>query len=232
MPPSTRCPTARRSSRCGPRKAIRYLPSRPLRAPLAAPLKHARSPRACSTCATRRAHRIWLTGSAFESAVCSMSRPGANCPQFVSGPPAQAAHSRPISKSSSATSFPRKPHSTHLTRTGALYFGPFRSRASARNFEAQFLDLSKCGAARKTYPLPPRTPAASTAKWACVLRPCQLVVGAAEYATKSRAWWEFLRTDGRSLADAIAHSRDRSAKRCSRGSRAPAQSVSKRWRTF
>jgi len=41
------------------------------------------------------------------------------------------------------------------------------------------------------------------------LRPCQLVVGAAEYAHEVARLVEFLRTDGRSLADAIAHSRDR-----------------------
>jgi excinuclease UvrABC nuclease subunit len=41
------------------------------------------------------------------------------------------------------------------------------------------------------------------------LRPCQLVVGPAEYAHEVARVVEFLRTDGRSLAGAIAHSRDR-----------------------
>src|SRR5581483_6812927 len=37
--------------------------------------------------------------------------------------------------------FPRSHITTHLTRTSALLFGPFRSRASAERFESQFLDL-------------------------------------------------------------------------------------------
>ena len=41
------------------------------------------------------------------------------------------------------------------------------------------------------------------------LRPCQQVVGAAEYATEIGRVAEFLRTDGRSLLDSIGHSRDR-----------------------
>jgi excinuclease ABC subunit C len=41
------------------------------------------------------------------------------------------------------------------------------------------------------------------------LRPCQQVVGLAEYAHEVARVAEFLRTDGRSVLDAIAHSRDR-----------------------
>src|SRR4051794_3762632 len=37
--------------------------------------------------------------------------------------------------------FPRSQISTHLTRSGGLHFGPFRSRASAERFESQLLDL-------------------------------------------------------------------------------------------
>jgi excinuclease UvrABC nuclease subunit len=44
---------------------------------------------------------------------------------------------------------------------------------------------------------------------AMCLRPCQQVVGAAEYATEVGRVAEFLRTDGRSLLESIGHSRDR-----------------------
>jgi excinuclease ABC subunit C len=44
-----------------------------------------------------------------------------------------------------ANEFPRSQLTTHLARTGdpraPLFFGPFRSRASAERFESQFLDL-------------------------------------------------------------------------------------------
>jgi excinuclease UvrABC nuclease subunit len=41
------------------------------------------------------------------------------------------------------------------------------------------------------------------------LRPCQQVVGPAEYAHEVARVTEFLRTDGRSLLESIGHSRDR-----------------------
>ena len=41
------------------------------------------------------------------------------------------------------------------------------------------------------------------------LRPCQQVVGAAEYGHEVARVVEFLRTDGRSLLESIGHSRDR-----------------------
>ena len=37
--------------------------------------------------------------------------------------------------------FPRSQITTQLNRSGGLHFGPFRSRASAERFEAQFLEL-------------------------------------------------------------------------------------------
>jgi hypothetical protein len=44
---------------------------------------------------------------------------------------------------------------------------------------------------------------------AMCLRPCQQVVGVAEYGHEAARVVEFLRTDGRSLLEAIGHSRDR-----------------------
>ena len=37
--------------------------------------------------------------------------------------------------------FPRSQITTHLGRAPAVYFGPFRTRVSAEQFESQFLDL-------------------------------------------------------------------------------------------
>ena len=105
--------------------------------------------------------------------------------------------------------FPRSHITTHLTRTAGLYFGPFRSRVSAERFEAQFLDLFQMRRCPEDLVPSPTHPGCIYGEMAMCLRPCQQVVGAAEYATEIARVAEFLRTDGRSLLESIAHSRDR-----------------------
>jgi excinuclease ABC subunit C len=105
--------------------------------------------------------------------------------------------------------FPRSLITTHLTRTGGLYFGPFRSRASAERFEAQFLDLFQMRRCQEDLQPSPEHPGCIYGEMGMCLRPCQQVVGPAEYGTEVGRVVEFLQTDGRSLLEAIAHSRDR-----------------------
>ena len=72
----------------------------------------------------------------------------------------------------------------------------------------------------------PEHPGCIYGEMAMCLRPCQQVVGPAEYANEVARVVEFLRTDGRSLLDAIAHSRDRLERRDDvRRGRAPAQTL-------
>jgi excinuclease UvrABC nuclease subunit len=104
--------------------------------------------------------------------------------------------------------FPRSRVTTHLTR-GGFYFGPFRSRASAERFEQQFLDLFQMRRCQEDLQPSPEHPGCMYGEMALCLRPCQQVVGAAEYAHEVARATEFLTTGGRSLLDAIAHSRDR-----------------------
>ena len=73
--------------------------------------------------------------------------------------------------------FPRSQITTHLSRTPAVYYGPFRSRATAERFESEFLDLFRFGGARMTWCLRPSTPVASTARWECASVPAS-------------RWWE------------------------------------------
>jgi excinuclease ABC subunit C len=108
-----------------------------------------------------------------------------------------------------ANEFPRSHITTHLTRTPALYFGPFRSRASAERFEAQFLDLFQMRRCQEDLVPSPDHPGCMYGEMAMCLRPCQQVVGAAEYGHEVARVVDFLRSDGRSLLDAIQHSRDR-----------------------
>jgi excinuclease UvrABC nuclease subunit len=105
--------------------------------------------------------------------------------------------------------FPRSHITTHLTRSNALYCGPFRSRASAERFESQFLDLFQMRRCQEDLVPSPEHPGCIYGEMGMCLRPCQQVVGPAEYANEVARVTEFLRTDGRSLLEAVAHSRDR-----------------------
>jgi len=105
--------------------------------------------------------------------------------------------------------FPRSHITTHLTRTAGLYFGPFRSRVSAERFDGQFLDLFQMRRCQEDLAPSPQHPGCIYGEMAMCLRPCQEVVGPAEYGHEVARVVDFLRTDGRSLLEAIAHSRDR-----------------------
>ena len=108
-----------------------------------------------------------------------------------------------------ANPFPRSQVTTHLTRTGGLFFGPFSSRAAAERFEGQFLDLFQIRRCQEDLEPSPLHPGCIYGEMAMCLRPCQQVVGPAEYAGEVERVTEFLNTGGHSLSDSIAHSRDR-----------------------
>jgi len=105
--------------------------------------------------------------------------------------------------------FPRSLITTHLARTAGLYFGPFRSRASAERFESQFLDLFQMRRCQEDLSPSPQHPGCIYGEMGMCLRPCQQVVGPAEYLHEVERVTEFLRTDGRSLLEGIARSRER-----------------------
>jgi excinuclease UvrABC nuclease subunit len=105
--------------------------------------------------------------------------------------------------------FPRSQIAAQLSRAPAIYFGPFRSRASAERFEGQFLDLFQMRRCQEDLAPSPEHPGCIYGEMGMCLRPCQQVVGAGEYAHEIDRVVEFLRTDGRSLLDSISRSRDR-----------------------
>lgn len=112
-----------------------------------------------------------------------------------------------------ANEFPRSQLTTHLARTGdakaPLFFGPFRSRASAERFESQFLDLFQMRRCQEDLVPAPNHPGCIYGEMAMCLRPCQQVVGPEEYGCEVERAAEFLRSGGRSLIDSISRSRDR-----------------------
>ena len=105
--------------------------------------------------------------------------------------------------------FPRCHITTHLSRSAALYFGPFRTRSSAERFESQFLDLFQMRRCQEDLVPSPAHPGCIYGEMGMCLRPCQQVVGSGEYAHEVERLVEFLSTGGRSLLDSISHSRDR-----------------------
>ena len=105
--------------------------------------------------------------------------------------------------------YPRSMIVSHLSRSPALYFGPFRTRASAERFESQFLDLFQMRRCQEDLAPSPRHPGCIYGEMNLCLRPCQQVVGPAEYRNEVDRVVEFLRSGGESLVAAIAGSRDR-----------------------
>jgi excinuclease UvrABC nuclease subunit len=105
--------------------------------------------------------------------------------------------------------FPRSQIATQLSRSASVFFGPFRSRASAERFESQFLDLFQMRRCQEDLAPSPEHPGCIYGEMGMCLRPCQQVVGAGEYGHEADRVLEFLRTDGHSLLDSIVRSRDR-----------------------
>jgi excinuclease ABC subunit C len=148
-----------------------------------------------------------LTGSAFESSVVVYEQtrryfPDTYTDRIKLRPP-------PYVRIVLNNQFPRSHITAQITRTAGLYFGPFRSRASAERFESQFLDLFQMRRCQEDLVPAPEHPGCIYGEMGMCLRPCQQVVGPAEYGHEVVRVTEFLRTGGRSLLEAIGHSRDR-----------------------
>jgi len=148
-----------------------------------------------------------LTGSAFESSIVLYEQARRHFPETYLD--LIKLRMPPYVKLVLANEFPRSHITTHLSRSTGLYFGPFRSRASAERFEGQFLDLFQMRRCQEDLVPSPEHPGCIYGEMGMFLRPCQQVVGPAEYAHEVTRVTDFLRTDGRSLLEAIGHSRDR-----------------------
>jgi excinuclease ABC subunit C len=105
--------------------------------------------------------------------------------------------------------FPRSQVTTHIGRSAAFYYGPFRSRATAEEFEARFCDLFQMRRCKEDLEPSPEHPGCIYGEMGMCLRPCQKVVGVAEYTTEVERVLQFLKTGGRSLAGTLESERDR-----------------------
>lgn len=105
--------------------------------------------------------------------------------------------------------FPRCYVSTRFSGAAGFWYGPFPHRAAAEQFENGLLDLFQLR--RCTDDLSPSTehPGCIYGEMNLCLRPCQMVVGKAEYASEVSRVTGFLSSQGRSMLEAAAHERDR-----------------------
>jgi hypothetical protein len=105
--------------------------------------------------------------------------------------------------------FPRTQVTNRIGRAPAVYFGPFRSRASAARFEAEALDLFQLRRCQDDLVPSAEHPGCIYGEMGKCLRPCQMAVGIEEYRGEAARFAEFLRSGGRSLASSAESSRER-----------------------
>jgi excinuclease UvrABC nuclease subunit len=121
-------------------------------------------------------------------------------------------HMPPYVKILLSNRFPRSLVTTRLDASRSLYYGPFRTRASADQFEAQFLDLFQMRRCHEDLEPSPDHPGCVYGEMNLCLRPCQQAVSVQEYASEIELVVRFLSTDGRSLLDTASHARERASR--------------------
>jgi len=107
--------------------------------------------------------------------------------------------------------FPRSQVTSRLGSSQAVYYGPFRTRAAADQFEAKFLDLFQMRRCHQDLAPAPGHPGCIYGEMNMCLRPCQQVVGREEYASEVDRVVQFLSTGGHSLLDTAARARSRAS---------------------
>ncbi len=149
----------------------------------------------------------WLVGSQLESALLYYQQARAHFPDTYSKlvklrMPAYV-------KVTTGNEFPRTAITTRVTGGKGLYYGPFRTRAAAEHFDSQFLDLFQIRRCEENLEPRPDHPGCIYGEMNMCLRPCQLVVTAAQYANEVARMEQFLTTQGVSLLETISHQRQR-----------------------
>jgi excinuclease ABC subunit C len=105
--------------------------------------------------------------------------------------------------------FPRTQVTTRIAGTTGQYYGPFRSRGAAEEFEHQFLDLFQIRRCQEDLTPSPEHPGCIYGEMSMCLRPCQQIVGKEEYAAETRRVSEFLLTAGQQMIRTAESARDR-----------------------
>ncbi len=105
--------------------------------------------------------------------------------------------------------FPRTQITTRLSGAGSLYYGPFRTRASAEQFETRLLDLFQIRRCQENLDPGPLHPGCIYGEMNMCLRPCQQVVTVEEYRGEANRVAYFLETSGAAALAGAEAARDR-----------------------
>jgi excinuclease ABC subunit C len=104
--------------------------------------------------------------------------------------------------------FPRTVVTSRLTNAG-LFYGPFRTRAAAEQFDHGMLGLFQLRRCEEDLAPHPDHPGCMYGEMNMCLRPCQQAVTIQEYASESARVAEFLSTGGKHLLSTAEAARDR-----------------------
>lgn len=105
--------------------------------------------------------------------------------------------------------YPRTQVTTHMSGGRSLYYGPFRTRAAAEQFESQLLDLFQLRRCQENLEPHPEHPGCIYGEMNMCLRPCQQVVSIEEYRSEAGRVAQFLETNGAAALSAAEAARDR-----------------------
>lgn len=108
-----------------------------------------------------------------------------------------------------ANEFPRTQVTTRITGGTSLYYGPFRTRAAAEQFDTQLLDLFQIRRCEQNLDPSPAHPGCIYGEMNMCLRPCQQVVGIEEYRSEVDRVAQFLDTNGSTALKGAEAVRDR-----------------------
>src|SRR6266852_2873619 len=149
----------------------------------------------------------WLTGSAFESTLLHYELAKRHFPESYLKLTRlrMPAYVRLIL----ANEFPRTQVTTRLSGGSSLFYGPFRTRGSAEQFETQLLDLFQIRRCQENLEPSPQHPGCIYGEMNMCLRPCQQVVSREEYLSEVNRVEEFLNGNGAALMSITTAARDR-----------------------
>jgi len=105
--------------------------------------------------------------------------------------------------------FPRTRVVGRLGRGEAIHVGPFRTKSTAVQFEAAFLDLFQLRRCAEELAPSAEHPGCIYGEMGRCMRPCQQMVGVEEYRSEAIRVAEFLRSGGRSLMAPATGERER-----------------------
>lgn len=114
----------------------------------------------------------------------------------------------PYIRVSLANAWPRSMVTTQPAIGESLSYGPFRSRASAERFEAEYLDLYQIRRCQEDLQPSAEHPGCLYGEVGKCLRPCQGAVSTEEYRAEVSRAADFLNTNGQCLIRSIAAARD------------------------